>query len=175
MELTTTDDTLDDTLKWALARRWGARRGVRRTQRPVVYSSVRLGLPAAALVMVFRLHRKAAHLDTDVNKLKGHLTFGLFYSSFRPQAWWWEATVAVRKIGIAAVGVFGGSMLSMQVHLTSMLMFGNIFATSQMQPFGKHKGLQRLEEVLLVCTWLTLWAGTVFNSHPRCEDAPVPM
>jgi len=130
-----------------------------------------LGLPIAALSMVYRLHKKARALEKHVNGLKGHLTFGLFYSAFRPEVWWWEGTVAVRKIGIAAVGVFGGSMRSMQVHATSLMMFANIVLTAQAQPFGDRAGLQRLEQGLLICTWLTLWAGTIFNSHPRCEDA----
>ena len=30
--------------------------------------------------------------------------------------------------------------------------------------------MQRLEQGLLGCTCLTLWAGSVFNTHPRCED-----
>ena len=49
--------------------------------------------------------------------------------------------------------------------------FANIVLTAQAQPFGDRAGLQRLEQGLLICTWLTLWAGTIFNSHPRCEDA----
>ena len=35
------------------------------------------------------------------------MTFGLFYSAFREETWWWEGTVAVRKIGVEAIGVLG--------------------------------------------------------------------
>jgi len=47
----------------------------------------------------------------------------------------------------------------------------NLVLTSQAQPYGGEKkaGLQRLEHVLLGCLCLTLWAGSVFNSHSRCE------
>ncbi len=129
-----------------------------------------VGLPLAALVMVTRLHNRAARLRKAVALLKGHKTFGLFYSAFRPEAWWWEATVAARKIGIAALGVFGGAMETMQVHLTLLMVGVNIVLTARAQPYGNHQGLQRLEQTLLGCTCLTLWAGSVFNAHPRCED-----
>ena len=38
------------------------------------------------------------------------------------------------------------------------------------RPFGKHILLQFLELITLASTWMTLWAGTVFNMFPRCED-----
>ncbi len=128
-----------------------------------------VGLPAAALFMVYRIHRRAAMRGKPMSDLKGHLTFGLFYSAFRKEVWWWEATVAARKIGIAAIGVFGTAMLNMQVHVTLLLVAANFVLTVQTQPFGTKNGLQRLEYGVLVCTFLTLWAGSVFNSHPRCE------
>ena len=45
-----------------------------------------------------------------------------------------------------------------------------IILTCLIQPFGKHILLHFLEVVTLAATWMTLWAGTVFNTHPRCED-----
>ncbi len=129
-----------------------------------------LGLPLAALVLVLRQHRRAVAQEKPMHLLKGHLTFGLFYSAFREKVWWWEGTVAVRKIGVAAIGVFGASMLNMQVHLTLLMVAFNFVLTLQAQPYGAEKaGLQRLEHGLLGCLLLTLWVGSVFNSHPRCE------
>ena len=87
-----------------------------------------------------------------------------------PKVWWWEITVAVRKIVIAAIGVFGSSMGEMQVHITAWLIMAVMLLTSIVQPFGKQKLLQFLELGTLWATWMTLWAGTVFNSYPRCED-----
>jgi hypothetical protein len=45
--------------------------------------------------------------------------------------------------------------------------------TSIVQPFGKQKLLHWLEMGTLTATWMTLWAGTVFNTYPRCEDSKV--
>ena len=98
--------------------------------------------------------------------------YGMFYSAFRPETWWWEGTIAARKIVIALIGVFGAEMESMQVHLTSMLVMFILLITAQVRPFGgkKHGLLHTLEMFSLMATFLTLWAGSVFNTFPRCED-----
>ena len=80
--------------------------------------------------------------------------------------------MAVRKIGVAAIGVFGSEMETMQVHLTLLLVAINLVLTLHTQPYGNAKpGLQLLDQSLMLCLLLTLWAGNVFNSHPRCEVA----
>jgi hypothetical protein len=101
-----------------------------------------------------------------------HKIYGMFYSAFRTDMWWWEGTVAARKIVIAMIGVFGAEMESMQVHLTIMLVVGIIIVTAQVRPFGglEHGLLHKLEMFSLIATFLTLWAGSVFNTMPRCED-----
>jgi hypothetical protein len=101
-----------------------------------------------------------------------HKIYGPFYSAFREDTWWWEGTVAARKIVIAMIGVFGAEMESMQVHFTIMLVVLIILATSQVRPFGGNSNglLHRLEMFSLMATFLTLWAGSVFNTLPRCED-----
>ena len=129
-----------------------------------------VGLPALALVGVWRVQKRAADRGAAIETLDGHLVFGLFYSAYDPRVWWWESTVAVRKIGIAAIGVFGSSMGEMQVHITAWLMVVIIALTAIVQPFGQQKILQFLELGTLLATWMTLWAGTVFNTNPRCED-----
>jgi hypothetical protein len=58
----------------------------------------------------------------------------------------------------------------MQVHITSWLIVIVMLLTSIVQPFGDQKLLQFLELGTLCAIWMTLWAGTVFNLHQRCED-----
>jgi hypothetical protein len=129
-----------------------------------------------------------------------HRIYGMFYSAFRKEMWWWEGTVAARKIVIALIGVFGTEMGDMQVHLSLMLVVFILLVTSQIRPFGglKHGILHVLEMASLMvstlvviffllfsrrifidfycfyfdgqATFLTLWAGSVFNARPRCED-----
>ena len=101
-----------------------------------------------------------------------HKIYGMFFTAFKKDKWWWEGTVAARKIVIAMIGVFGAEMESMQVHLTIMLVMGIIMITAQVRPFGGQRGglLHKLEMFSLMATFLTLWAGSVFNTIPRCED-----
>jgi hypothetical protein len=40
-----------------------------------------VGLPVAAMVNVWRVQKRAANRGAKIEKLKGHLTFGLFYSA----------------------------------------------------------------------------------------------
>ena len=132
-----------------------------------------LGLPLGALVAIGQLKKRAFRKGQHLSESKGHKTWGLFYSAFRENVWWWEGTVALRKIAIAAIGIFGASMQNMQIHLTSMLIVGFILLTSNTRPFleGKLQSmLQTLEMSLLVGLWLTLWAAAVFIEYPKCED-----
>jgi len=129
-----------------------------------------LGLPGVAFFNVWRAQRRAFTRGAKIETLKGHLTWGLFYSAYDPKVWFWEITVALRKITIAFLGVFGASMGEMQVHLTAWGMVCVIVMTAVVRPFGKRTLLQYLEMGTLLATWMTLWAGTVFNAYPRCEQ-----
>ena len=125
-----------------------------------------IGLPVAALWRVRRMHQ-ATVVDPEEKKV-----YGMFYTAFREETWWWEITVAARKIVIALIGVFGTNLEDMQVHLTLMLVMFILLVTSQIRPFGgkKHGVLHVLEMASLMATFLTLWAGSIFNTRPRCED-----
>ena len=132
-----------------------------------------IGFPLAAAVLVLRLKRRAILKNKHLPMMKGHLTFGLFYSSFREDVWWWETTGVLRKAGLAFVGVFGGSLGLMQVHLSMLFLLIITLLTALVQPFRGSFGklLLWLELLALSATWLTLWAGSVFNTYPKCEDS----
>ena len=85
--------------------------------------------------------------------------YGMFYTAFRPETWWWEGTVAARKIVIALIGVFGTEMGDMQVHLSLMLVVFILLVTSQIRPFGglKHGILHVLEMASLMVSIHVLW------------------
>ena len=130
-----------------------------------------IGLPFAAYVKVLSMKRKSKSNIIDRDH-PDHKIFGMFYSAFRKKIWWWEGTVAARKIIIAMIGVFGAEMESMQIHLTLMLVVCVLLITAQVRPFGglKHGLLHTLEMASLMATFVTLWAGSIFNTLPRCED-----
>ena len=129
-----------------------------------------LGLPLFVLISIKLMHDKALRTNKKIEEMKGHRTWGRYFSMFRKDLWWWEGTVAVRKIMIVTIGVFGTSMGTMQVHLTGLCIVIVMLLTVKVQPFGKQKLLMRLEMSCLFAIWLTLWAGGIFNAHPRCED-----
>lgn len=45
-----------------------------------------------------------------------------------------------------------------------------ICLTALIKPYGRVKALHYLDIGLLMALWLTLWAASVFSTHPRCED-----
>ena len=92
-------------------------------------------------------------MDPDEEKI-----YGMFYTAFRPETWWWESTVAARKIVIALIGVFGTEMGNMQVHLSLMLVVFILLVTSQIRPFGglKHGILHVLEMASLMVSCLDM-------------------
>ena len=136
-----------------------------------------IGLPVVALIQVGKIRNKAVHSKRHSMKLFRRSTevYGMLFTMFREDTWFWEISIAFRKIVFAAVGVFGGNLGEMQVHITSMFLMFVIVATAIVRPFeSKTNGryghlLQTLEIASLVAVWLTLWSGLVFFSYPRCE------
>ena len=135
-----------------------------------------LGLPLVGLYTVWRIRRaarNAKHGRTSMHlQIKSFRVYGMLFSMFREDQWYWESTLATRKVVFAAIGVFGGNLGQFQVHLTSMFLMFVILATAIVRPFelGKYgKMLQLLELSSLMAVWLTLWSGLVFFSYPRCE------
>ena len=63
-------------------------------------------------------------------------------------------------------------MGELQIHVTSCFLMFIILLTAVVRPFDHGemgKVLQALELASLVATWLTLWAGAVFISYPKCK------
>lgn len=82
--------------------------------------------------------------------------------------------MALRKIVLAMIGVFGSAMGPMQVQLTLMLVFLVVVLTATVRPFSNEAQqeslLQGLEMASLLAIFLTLWAAMTFAAYPKCED-----
>merc|ERR1711865_1005015 len=132
------------------------------------------GLPLAAFLATRKLQLRAKRKKKQTNTMKGHHTWGAFYSSFREETWWWEGTVAARKVVIALIGVFGAEMGQMQVLVTLVLVVMILLITAIVRPFSniaqQEHLLQSLELISLMAIFLTLWAASVFSTYPKCED-----
>ena len=127
-------------------------------------------LPAVAWWRIHRLHTVALLRKVKPYELPEHKHWGMLYSCFAPEIWFWEVTVAARKISVAFIGVFGVGMGEIQVHLMALIIAFIILTTAVVRPYGDQKLLHFLELLGLSALFLTLWAGTVFNSYPKCED-----
>ncbi len=127
-----------------------------------------IGFPVGALVAVWRLHHRAERKNKSVDECAGHQSWGFFYSSFREGTWWWEGTVAARKITVAFIGAFGANLGRMQVHLTLLLVFLIILLTAMVKPYANVM-LHWLEIGSLSALLLTLWMVSVFMTYPHCE------
>ena len=112
-----------------------------------------IGLPVSTWYRMWRLQlvgraRAEAQMTSEMRVSKGkrgstfhyeeqsdmtdeHKIYGMFFSAFHENTWWWESTIAGRKIIIAMIGVFGATMGSMQVHLTLMLVVVILLITAQ--------------------------------------------
>ena len=129
-----------------------------------------LGLPLIALIHIIKLHHTSKIQNVNIETLPQHLYLGLIYAPYDPKVYWWEITVAFRKVIIASIGVFGITLGVMQVHLSSLLIILTMFVTAFINPY-ESKLLQVMEQTTNLVTWLTLWSGSVFNVYPRCNDS----
>ena len=80
--------------------------------------------------------------------------------------------MALRKVGVALIGVFGAAMEEMQVSLTLVLVFFIILLTTVQRPYGEGKRgklLQQSEVVALSLLFINLWVASIFSVYPRCE------
>jgi hypothetical protein len=127
-----------------------------------------IGFPVGALVAVWRLHRRAELKNKPLDECAGHQTWGGIYSSFREETWWWEGTVAARKVVVASIGVFGANLGRMQVHVTLILVFLIILLTAMVKPYANVM-LHWLEIGSLSALYATLWSASVFLTYPHCE------
>ena len=134
-----------------------------------------IGLPLLAFGLIYRQRLETFAKSQDLSDHRSHAIFGLLYSSYSPNVWFWELTVAIRKVVIVAIGVFGTEMGEMQVHATACVLVVIIVLTSLVKPYGNSAILQMLELFTLLAIWFTLWAGTVFNTHPKCEGTDGPL
>jgi len=129
-----------------------------------------VGMPLVGMINIWRMQQRSAEQKCNIHTLKGYLTWGVFLSAYDESVWWWEGTVAIRKITIAAFGAFGSGMGTMQIHALLILNVVVLLVTAAVRPFGKHKLLHFLEMCTLMVLWVVLWAGSVFNDYPLCEN-----
>ena len=120
-----------------------------------------IGLPL--LVFLF-LRRHRSELDKPVVKFR----YGLFFSGFRKETYYWECVVALRKISTVILAVFGPQMgVEMLAHVALLVFMVQMLVQLIGAPYEKrHFKLQILDVSAIVICWGTMWSGFFFMA-PR--------
>ena len=120
-----------------------------------------LGLP---LLVFFFLSRHKHELEKPVVRFR----YGLFFSGFRKERFYWECIVALRKESIVILAVFGPSMGTSQLaHVALIVILIQVLVQLVGSPYSgdpKHRRLQVLDVASLVVCWVTMWSGYFFHS-----------
>jgi len=92
--------------------------------------------------------------------------YGLFFAGFREDRWYWEGVVALRKVAVVALGVFGPQLGVNFLAHWALLALG---VASGLQLVGdpyesgiRERKLQVLEMSGLAVCWLTMWTANFF-------------
>ena len=85
--------------------------------------------------------------------------------------WWWQWTIAARKLILISIGIFGEKLGPMQLHMASLLVLIVILQTANSKPYGSRLGnlFLKLDLGSLFALWLMLWAASIFLDYPKCE------
>ena len=62
---------------------------------------------ASQLQQRVNIRRRSLHYDKEQDDYR---VWGMFISAFHKSTWWWEYTIAGRKIILALLGVFGATL-----------------------------------------------------------------
>ena len=120
-----------------------------------------IGLPLIVFVFLWR-HRD--ELDKPVVKFR----YGLFFAGFRPETYYWECIVALRKESTVLLAVFGPQMgVAMLAHVALLVFMVQVLVQLIGNPYGtNHKKLQILDVGAICICWGTMWSGFFFYT-PR--------
>ena len=127
-----------------------------------------VGLP---LLMLWFLARNRNNLDKHVTRFR----YGMLYASYKPERFYWEIFLSLRKIIVVAVSVFGPAMgPARQALLVQFILLVCIVLEIIGEPFeeatARHKILGKLEAATLMVLWGTMWCGSLIFSSVQVQD-----
>jgi hypothetical protein len=118
-----------------------------------------VGLPSFGVVVLYKCRNKLDERRTRVR-------FGLLYDGFVREHYMHETWVVLRKFLLIVIGIFTDKL---QVIFSLGVVGSLLVHTVWSQPFAT-KGLTRLEILLFLCSFLTLWIGGIFVVYPECNS-----
>ena len=121
-----------------------------------------VGLPLISLYFLQRNRSKILSHDRVVM-----FRYGLIFAGYSEKCWYWEGIMALRKVVVVIVGVFGRlTDTQTQVHIALLVIAAFLLLHVTMTPFpsnttsGKSVGV--LETFALTTCFLTMWCGLLF-------------
>jgi hypothetical protein len=129
----------------------------------------------------------AAHRDRQTNP-KLLFRFGLLFSGYSDQYWWYESFIYLRKLCIILIVTFANSN-NQQLHIALGILIVWLYLHEHMQPFGAAAGdsagltastptaatstasalLHQMEATSLLILILMVWSAVFFVVNP-CDD-----
>ena len=131
-----------------------------------------IGLPIALLLL---LHRNRGNLNSHVTKVR----YGLFYSTYSDNRFYWEIILLARKISIVALGLFGPILGTLQqAEMSLLVILACILLEIKGAPYRKssprHSMLPKLEISCLCTEWITMWSGIMIFSSMESRNHETP-
>jgi uncharacterized integral membrane protein len=109
------------------------------------------------VMMIVFLRRNRSGLSKHVVRAR----YGLFYRGYKGERWYWEVFIALRKVGVVGMSIFGDIMRpEIQAQSLLLLLLGCIVAEVAGRPY-KNERLLYLELSSLLVQWITMWIGLV--------------
>ena len=123
------------------------------------------------MIMLWFLTRNRERLTAHVTKAR----YGLFFSAYRHERFYWEIILLARKIIIVALSLFGpvlGTLRQAEVVLLVLLIciMLEIVGAPYRETTARHKVLAKLEVGCLCVEWVTMWSGIMMFSSLDLPD-----
>ena len=113
--------------------------------------------------------RHRHELDQPVVKFR----YGLFFSGFCEDRYYWECIVALRKESTVILAVFGSQMgVAMLAHVALLVFMLQILVQLTGNPYYNAK-LQMMDVASIMVCWGTMWSGFFFYSPRPPSQKPM--
>jgi hypothetical protein len=101
--------------------------------------------------------------------------YGMLYSSYSPNRWYWDAFIGLRKAFVAFLTSYM-SLAQLEIHFIGLVLLLYIVMNEYGKPYSQADGknttqgdsLQRLDTMSLVVCSFTAWSGLFFVLYPYC-------
>ena len=103
--------------------------------------------------------------------------YGMLYSSYSPNRWYWDAFIGLRKAFVAFLTSYI-SLPELEIHYIIVVLVLYIVLNEYGKPYSNSNGvntrrgdsLQQLDTLSLLVCLFTAWSGLFFVLFPYCNE-----